>query len=325
MFLLGKYTRVWRISVALMAMLLVIGTLSGCIAGAILYGTGKAAIELPGDIATLTNHSSAKKAMERNDVGGAIRILSRSHNQRKEISGGPSWGELNWKAAILVVQAHDQGHDIDDKALLRAYQVLSQDDDLISAVHFQELSGPLVAKTYGNKSTEVLKLAMDQKAILLAYLRAGGWVDLNRSLDVSTMVIIDARQKRPGVRMLGYEPDLLISFPLRLSRTNRELFFERNNMTLLPRGQWHDEVALKSMMLTDDYLFWLEDHYWASNGTHVTRWRTPAAIYSNLTQSITMIRGWQHAVSRMQAQGFDVRYGKGPYYTEGEWKPRFSD
>lgn len=303
--------------------MLLVGTLSGCITGAILYGAGKAAVETPGDIATLVNHSSAKKAMERNDVDGAIRILSSNHKRRKDVSGGPSWGELNLKAATLVVQAHDQGRNIDDKVLLRAYQLLERDDDLIKAVHYQELSSPLVAKTYGEKSTEMLELAMDNRAMLLSYLRAGGWIDLNRSLDVGIMDIIDAREKRAGVRMLGYDQELLIGFPLRLSRSNRELFFERNKMTLLPQEQWHDEAALKSMMLTDDYLFWLEDHYWTSDGTHVTRWRTPTAIYSKLAQSIGWFNGRYAAVRSMQAQGFDLRYGEGPYATEGEWKPRF--
>ncbi|MCY1309250.1 hypothetical protein D9M70_593270 [compost metagenome] len=138
------------------------------------------------------------------------------------------------------------------------------------------------------------------------------------------MDIIDAREKRPGVRVLGYDPDLLISFPLRLSRADRELFFQRNKMTLLPQDKWHDEAALKRMMLTKDYLFWLSDGVWSPEGKYVYQVRTPAALYGRLGTAIKMFNGRDEEIKRAQAEGFNVKYGNGPRYTEGEWSPYWS-
>lgn len=262
--------------------------------------TGKAAISVPGQFATLGNHASATSAMKRNDVDAAIGLLdgTRFGNSRQEVSGGPRWGALQWHAATLVVQAHDAGRPINDDVMLTAYQTLARSYDLIEASRYVELSRSLIVRKFGEKSPAILKLALDDNVLMLAYFRAGGQLNLDgTTIQIDTMYINDAHDRYAGTPM-AYDFDLLVGFPLRLSREDRELFFELNRLTLLPRDQWHDVAALKRMMRDDEYLRWLHEKN-----------RAPGAIFWRLSRALNAQLSMR-AICHARAAGFDVRPAK---------------
>lgn len=237
--------------------------------------------------------------MKRNDVDAAIGMLdgTRFGNSRQEVSGGPTWGALQWHAATLVVQAHDAGRPINDDVMLTAYQTLARNYDLIEASRYVALSRPLIVRKFGEKSPKILELALDDNVLMLAYFRAGGWLNLDgTATQIDTMYINDARDRYAGMPM-AYDFDLLVSFPLRLSHEDRELFFELNRLTLLPRDQWHDVAALKRMMRDDEYLWWLGEN------------RAPGALFWQLGRALNG-QFAMGAICRARAAGFDVRPAK---------------
>ncbi|MBU4612686.1 hypothetical protein IMZ29_19700 [Achromobacter sp. GG226] len=206
--------------------------------------------------------------MANNDVDAAIGLLSGTRFQnapRREVQGGPSWAEITGKAATLVARAHDTGHAIDDEVLLTAYTLLARDDDYTAAARYNALARPLATKLHGARSRQMLDLVLDDRLLILSYLKAGGAIDFR-----GTDVVIDifdmtgVRNGRPRAS-LAYDPELFAAFPLRLSRADRELLFEMGRFTLLPRAQWHDPAALRRAIASDDYLLWMDGSpnlYW---------------------------------------------------------------
>lgn len=260
--------------------------------------TGKAIATIPGDFNALGTHAAAARAMERNDVDAAIGLLAgtRYIGDRREVKGGPTWGQIYWRAATLVAQAHEAGRAIDDAALLSAYRILARGADLAESVRYLALARPLVARQYGEKSPQVLELALDDRAIMLEYFRAGGALNLRGTdLRVSLSGMLDAPGKRTSVP-LAYDPALLAAFPLRLSPADRELLFELNRLSLLPRAQWHDPAALKRMMATEEYLWWLDGP------------RSSGHLYWQLSRAVNEM-STAPMICAARAAGFDVRPG----------------
>lgn len=247
--------------------------LSGC---GLTYMVGKAAVTVPGDLAARGNHAAASKAMDRGDVDAAIGLLSDTRFNmvdKAQIRGRPGWGEVYYKAAALVDRAHNDGRVIDDEVLLTAYQILARDYDYTVAARYLTLARPLVVKRHGPRSMELLELVLDDRLILTSYFKAGGAIDLYGTLNEITMMdMVDARSRRPASK-LSYDPELLLAFPMRLSREDRELFFEMGRFALLPRAQWHDPAAFKRVLATDEYLWWLEE--WRSFNVY---WRLTRAL-----------------------------------------------
>ncbi|MFJ1300068.1 hypothetical protein ACILG0_08875 [Pseudomonadota bacterium AL_CKDN230030165-1A_HGKHYDSX7] len=248
-------------------------TLSGC---GLTYMVGKAAVTVPGDLAARGNHAAASSAMERGDVDAAIGLLSDTRFNmvdKAQVRGRPGWSGVYYQAATLVARANDDGRQIDDEVLLTSYQILARDYDYAVAARYLALARPLVVKRYGPRSMELLELVLDDRLILLSYFKAGGAINQYGTLgEVTLMDMLDARA-RPNKLSLSYDPDLLLSFPMRLSREDRELFFEMGRFTLLPRSQWHDPAAFKRVLATQEYLWWLEE--WRSFSVY---WRLTRAL-----------------------------------------------
>ena len=247
--------------------------LSGC---GLTYGVGKAMVTIPGDFAAMGNHAAASNAMDRGDVDAAIGLLSDTRFNKvdkAQVRGRPGWSGVYYQAATLVARAHDDGRAIDDDVLLSAYQILARDYDYAVAARYLTLARPLVVKRYGPRSMELLELVLDDRLILLSYFKAGGAINQHGTLgEVTLMDMLDARA-RPNKLSLSYDPDLLLSFPMRLSREDRELFFEMGRFSLLPRSQWHDPAAFKRVLATEEYLWWLEE--WRSFSVY---WRLTRAL-----------------------------------------------
>ncbi|MDP2713545.1 hypothetical protein [Rheinheimera sp.] len=232
--------------------------LAGCTA---LATVGKATMEVPATLGSISSHVRAKRnIIDKQDLSAAIGYLAgERYTFRQHVyAGDTNWWTINWAASTIVIKAHAEGKAVPQEVLYRAYRIKTVSYDLAESGYYLDLLRQKQLADYGENSPQVLLASLDPKRLLLEYLRIGGYIDYTLETDLDIYALLTLQEN--DYRDYGLDVPLLLSFPLRMQPGEREAFFRLIKFPL-PESQWHDAAAVQQVMLTPWYLVELSRSY----------------------------------------------------------------